>query len=648
MTILLVFLASSAALLLGGTVYSRIMARVLGEDASRTTPAVRINDGRDFVPTATPVVFAHHFASIAGAGPIIGPLLALCFGWLPAVIWIVCGGILIGGVHDYCATLIAIREGGRSLAVVTRNTLGRPAFLLFIFLIIAMLALVTAVFLQISAQALTNVASAAELGLQPGEHILARHEIADASGQTLIRIGGIASTSVIVITLVAPFIGYLYIKRGVNVWLCSLLAVIVCCVSVTIGVRWPVRTSEMIWMWGISGYTLLAAGLPVWLFLQSRDFINVHLLYVGMVLLASAVIGAGLRDVPAGIDYATVAQGSVLTKSWLWPALFITIACGACSGFHSLCAGGTTCKQLRSETAARRVGYWGMLLESFLAICVVCAVTIGLSHARYIEICYPAVGKANVNLGFSLAMGNTLHLGLGISSVWGTIFGMLLLEGFVVTTLDTAVRLNRYLFEEVWATLFARYDVFAQAAAAAAGMTAVAGSGGIPADPSALACPADGLASRTAARPSRGALRALFVGMRTPWFNTILAVALMLWMATQGGVRTIWELFASGNQLLAGMGLAVASIWLLHRGRRTLYTLLPSAFMLITTLTMLVKLLVGKYIPNASTMPALLAADVVLLVLSAGLLFHILRALVRRRPLCSPAASNAGMADARS
>jgi carbon starvation protein len=628
MMLLVIFLACVAALLLGGRLYSRVLARVLGEDPCRPTPAVRFDDGRDFVPTPTPIVFAHHFASIAGAGPIVGPLLAMCFGWLPALIWIVAGGVLIGGVHDYCATLIAMREGGRSLAVVTRRALGRPAFLMFTFLIIAMLGLVTAVFLQISAQALTNVASAAELSLTPGQHALARHEFVE-NGQTQIRIGGIASTSVIVITVCAPLIGWLYIRRGVNPWICSVLAVLICCVSVALGIRLPVRADTNVWMWGIAAYTLLAAGLPVWLFLQSRDFINVHLLYAGLALMFASVVGAGLRGVPVNFQAATIADGAARTGGWLWPALFITIACGACSGFHSLCAGGTTCKQLRTETAARRVGYWAMLLESFLAVCVVCAVIIGLTPGRYLDICYPVGGKGNVNLGFALAMGNASNLGTGLSAAWGTIFGMLLLEGFVVTTLDTAVRLNRYLFEEAWASLFACYDVFVEAAARfAPGTPPAAGSGGIPPDSSAMEYPAGDLAPRMVLA-THGLKRAVLTLLRLPWFNTFLAVALMLWMASQGGILTIWQLFASGNQLLAGFGLAIASIWLLQRRRPTPYTLVPAVFMLVTTLTMLVKLLFQKYLPNASTMTALLVTDLALLALSAGLLYHVARTLVR-------------------
>lgn len=627
MEILLIVLGSAAVLVLGGGIYSRFLARCFGEDANRPTPAVRFNDGVDFVPTPTPVVFAHHFASIAGAGPIIGPLLGVVFGWLPAVLWIVCGGVLIGAAHDYAATLIAMREGGRSLAVVARRTLGRTAFLLYLFLIIALLTLVTAMFLKISALALTNVASAAELGVADRGDVLAKHRFTH-EGVEFVRIGGIASTSVIVITLLAPLIGWLYTKRRVNVWLCSLAALAICGVSVSIGVVAPVRADLTVWMWLVGAYTLAAAGLPVWLFLQSRDFINVHLLYGGMLLMAVALISAGLRGAPMHLEATAVLRGQELQHDWVWPALFITIACGACSGFHSLCAGGTTCKQLRSERGARHVGYWAMLLESFLAVCVVAAVGVGLSPARYTEIVYPSAGGANLNLGFSLALGNTLHAGLGLTPLAGTIFGMLLLEGFVLTTLDTAVRLNRYLYQEAWAAFFERYDVFASdAAPEASGPTALAG--GLPRDSAAVAYPADALGP-AAPIATTGPRRLFLRVLRSAWFNTALSAGLMIFMAFQGGVQAIWAIFASGNQLLAGLGLLLAALWLMQRGKHSIILLLPAAFMLATTLTMLMRLLLFTYLRDPGRFLALLITDVVVLLLTAGLLAHVLRVLLAR------------------
>jgi len=196
MLILLVLLAAGVVLVGGGRFYSRFLARSIGEDASRVTPAVAKADGRDFVPTPTPVVFAHHFASIAGAGPIVGPVIAVIYGWVPAVLWVLGGGVLIGAVHDYLATYMATREGGQSIATIARRMLGKDAFVALTLFLVVMLALVCAAFLNLSATALTSMLPFDRLGL-PSDQTLFRVEAGKAV------IGGIASMSVIIITAVA-------------------------------------------------------------------------------------------------------------------------------------------------------------------------------------------------------------------------------------------------------------------------------------------------------------------------------------------------------------------------------------------------------------------------------------------------------------
>jgi len=206
--ILMLMAGAAAVLLLGARLYAPLLGRVLGERRDRPTPAVLRNDGRDFVPTPTPVVFAHHYASIAGAGPIVGPVLAIYYGWGPALLWILIGGVFLGAAHDYLATHIAIREGGRNIAVVTRRYLGGAAFAMMLILLVAMLALVCAAFLDLSARALTSMVPAELLKL-PADQTLFRTDA--ATGKVVI--GGIASTSVVVITAFSPLLGFLYIKR---------------------------------------------------------------------------------------------------------------------------------------------------------------------------------------------------------------------------------------------------------------------------------------------------------------------------------------------------------------------------------------------------------------------------------------------------
>jgi carbon starvation protein len=600
MSILLILLAAGGLLLLGGRFYARVIARTLGEQPDRATPAVTLNDGRDYVPTRTSVVFAHHYASIAGAGPIVGPVIALYYGWLPALLWIVLGGIFLGAVHDFVSTHIAMREGGKNLAVITRRYIGRTAFLLMLLLLVAILALICAAFLDLSAKALTSQVPLAALGLTAEQNFF---RTVDSGGESMAVIGGIASTSVVVITLFSPLIGWLYLKRNAATWACSMLALAICAASIAIGFALPMQLSPTGWKLLIAGYVLISAGLPVWLFLQSRDFINVHLLYFGVIFLIAAVVTAAIQGggafaqpdaIPAlNITTATQAIGP------MWPILFITIACGAVSGFHALCATGTTCKQLKTEPDARRVGFYGMLLESFFAACVVCCLLVGLSLSSYAAHTHPQAPHqaGNPVLTFALGVGHTAGLGFGLPLAFGVVGAMLLLEGFLVTTLDTAIRLTRYTIEEGWATLFGRYDVFANAKKTAP--------------------------AKEAATPTQGLQRLALRTLQQYWVNSGLAVALMLILA-QLGYSSIWGVFGASNQVLAALALLVATGWLLARGSNVIYTLLPATFMLLTATSALVYTIMQEFKPPApgaapSPDPILLTAAGVVLATTLGL-----------------------------
>jgi len=643
MSVLLVLLTSLAVLGGGGWMYSRFLARTVGEDPARLTPAVGRNDGRDYVPTPTAVVFSHHFAAIAGAGPIVGPVIAVIYGWFPAVVWVVVGGVTIGAVHDYLATYIATREGGHSVATIARRLIGNDAFVALTLFLIVMLALVCAAFLNLSAAALTSRLPFTRLDLP--------------TGQTLFRveggkvvIGGIASMSVIIITVAAPLVGWMYIKRRIRVRYCSLVAIVVCAASILFGLYFPVAFPEQmtlagisvkgihIWMFLLSVYVLVAAGTPVWIFLQSRDFINAHILYAGVVGLLLTLLAGGARGAGVGdpLPAFNVQQGSAANGP-IWPTLFILIACGAVSGFHSLCAGGTTCKQITSERAARSIGYFAMLLESFVAVCVIATMMMGTARKDYLSDVYPKLGgfagEPNAVLGFAMAVGNCAHLALGAPVALGALAGMVLLEGFLVTTLDAAVRLTRYLIEEVWRTLFGRYDVFAEPVAAAErrqwGQTepVPAGADGIPVIPEvSMSPPAPALPIATT-----GLRRTALKFLRHYWVNSGLAVAVTLAFAMTGGQRALWEVFATANQLLAAMVLALAALWLLRHGRSTWFAVVPALFMMATTLTSLVLLLV-KFAADPAKNATLLAADVVLLLITAYLLAAGIRARKRLSP----------------
>ena len=633
MGVLWIMLVAAVVLLLAARFYAPLIGRVLGERADRRTPAEVFNDGRDYVPTQTPVVFAHHYASIAGAGPIIGPVLAIYYGWGPALVWILVGGVFLGAVHDYVATHIAMREGGKNLAVITRRYVGNAAFLMMLVLLVALLVLVCAAFLDLSARALTSVVALSALQLSPDQTLFRT-----LNGEAVI--GGIASTSVVVITAFSPLLGFLYLKRKMPVWQCSLLAVCICAVSIMIGILLPMSVTPNTWKLLISGYVLISAGLPVWLFLQSRDFINVHLLYIGIAFLIVAVLAAAVRGggevaLPTAIPLNNWANGSAKLGPG-WPVLFVVIACGAVSGFHSLCASGTTCKQLRNEPAARRVGYFGMLLESFLAVCVVCCLIVGLSMDSYVGYCHPEVGKGNPILTFAVSVGHTAHVGLGMPIAWGTLGAMLLLEGFLVTTLDTAIRLTRYMIEEGWATLFGKYDVFAGTAMPEEATQELAGTGGLSADnPIAYA----GRPVPPIAPPpitTAGPLRWLLMTLRQYWVNSGTAVALMLLVAYFGYAK-VWPLFGSVNQLLAALTLVLATCWLISHRRPIWYTLLPALFMLATSLTMLIRKLVYNFLPDWPNSASLTIITLIVLAVTVGILVNAVMRWARPpSPVASP------------
>ena len=582
MNVLVILAVAVAAFALASRFYSRYIARVLGEDPKNPTPAITCYDGRDYVPTKPYIVFAHHFSAIAGAGPILGPTMAILYGFVPAWLWVVFGGIFIGAVHDFTALFVSIREGGKSMAEVARKTLGNAGFNLFIGFTIVMIVLVTSSFLSATSISLTSLWPLSKLGTTEGQTFL-RTVVKD--GVVLGRIGGIASMSVIIITLTSPALGWLLYKKGIKTITAYLIAASICLFSILFGIAYPVTLGPMTWMVIISIYVLIAAGVPVWIILQPRDLINVQILYGGIILLVVSMFSSGLGGLKVTMPSFNLAEG-VQHLGLIWPMMFCTIACGAISGFHSLVAGGTTCKQLSKETDARRVGYNAMLLESVLAVCVLLALGAAMNFADYKSVVWPTdpAVKSNPILGFSLAAGHLFHQALGIPVALGSVFGILLVEGFVVTTLDAAVRLNRYLFEELWAILFK--------------------------DTPRL--------------------------MRHYWFNAALSVALMWMLAYSNAFSSLWPIFGTANQLLAALALLAVSAWLLIRKKKNFFTLIPAVFMILTTVASLI-ILLGNYYRSKNYV--LMAADVLLMALSVGVVWLVLKTFLKPKQRAVPGAA---------
>lgn len=573
MSVLLYLCLALAAFGIAMRVYGSFLAKQVGEDDARPTPAHVKEDGRDYVPTKKYVLFAHHFSAIAGAGPILGPTVAVLYGFVPAWLWVVFGGIFIGAVHDFMTLFICMREGGRSLAEVANKTLGKFGFALFILFTIIMLVLVTSSFLSAVSMSLTSLWPLDNLGLKEGQTLL---KTVVQDGVVKGRIGGIASTSVLIITLLSPFLGWLLYKRKTNVVTAYVTASIICIGSIVAGIYYPIVLPAHVWTVVISIYVLIAAGIPVWVILQPRDFINVQILYAGIVMLVLALVIAGGSGATFSMPAFNLEEG-VKTLGLVWPMMFILIACGAISGFHSLVAGGTTSKQVNTETDVRRIGFNAMLLESLLAVCVLLAVCIGLNFADYKDLVYPsaATAKSNPILAFSLSVGHLVNRSLGIPVDLGTVFGILLVEGFVITTLDAAVRLNRYLFEELWAMIFK--------------------------NPPAL--------------------------LRNHWVNSGIAVALMWVLAATNAFSTLWPIFGAANQLLAALGLITVTVWLIVRGKKYFFAMAPAIFMMTTTLASLV-ILLGKYLRESNIVLAVTA--IILLALSAGVILLVVKKVILR------------------
>jgi len=562
--ILYLFLVAIFCFFIGYRFYARFVASRMGEDPEHVTPAVDQNDGVDYVPTRTPVLFAHHYATIAGAGPIIGPTLGILYGVGPAWLWIVIGGIFFGAVHDFSALFASIRERGCSMAEIARKALGETGFLMFIIFTSIMLLLVTSAFLSLTAISLTSIWPIEKLGLEHGQTLL-QTKVVD--GQEMGIIGGIASTSVIIITAIAPLLGFLIFKKSIKTWLAFTLALIVCFVSIYVGFLLPVQISGIAWMIILSIYVLFAAGLPVWVILQPRDFINVQILYAGLGVIMLAVVVGGINGLSTQMPLFNLSAGS-RHMGPVWPILFIIIACGAISGFHALVAGGTSSKQLARESDAKKVGYGAMILESILAILVILAIASSLKMSDYLAIAWPADGTGNPILAFAVSTGRLVHYSLGIPAAPGSIIGILMVEGFVVTTLDSAVRLNRYIFEEFWRRIFKDVPAIC----------------------------------------------------KKFWFNSGLAVILMFALAVSNGYKLIWPVFGASNQLLAALTLIAVTVWLNMAGKKSWFTLIPAVIMVVTTIAALLYYLFARYIPTFNVV--LIITDLILLILSVGVIIQ--------------------------
>jgi len=499
---------SSVALLLGALlwlvlayrVWGRHVARRLVEpDDARPPPSTTQNDGVDFYPSAPPLLFGHHFSSIAGAGPIIGPVIAVAvFGWGGTLIWILLGVVFIGAVHDYLSLMLSVRNGARSTADVAADVVGRRARTLFLVFVWLTLVLIIAVF-------------------------------ADAVTRTVLAEPQIVVPTLGLIPLAMVF-GLLVNKLRWPLLPATLGAALLGAALFWAGFQWPVElgggdAARWTWIAVFLAYAVLAASIPVWVLLQPRDYLSSWILFGGMGLgIAGLLVGRPELEAPAFQTAYSPGGGPI------WPMLFILVACGAVSGFHTLVASGTTARQLRRESDGLPVAFGSMLAEGALAVLVLVCMAAGISAADLDGRTLGALVQQQGAIGaFGLGYGGATAPLVGAQV--GKVIGVVMVNAFVLTTLDTSVRLAR----------FATVELFGE----------------------------------------RLPL------LRNRWLASAVVVGLAAALLVSGSSTAIWPVFGAANQLMAALALIVITAWLLSRGKPALYTLLPCAFMLVTTIAAL-------------------------------------------------------------
>ena len=517
----LVLIAGIAILVIAYLTYGKWLAKQWGIDPSRTTPSHTEEDGVDYVPAKAPVLMGHHFSSIAGAGPINGPIQAAVFGWVPVFLWVLIGGIFFGAVHDFGALFASIRNKGQSIGEVIASTMGAKAKKLFIIFSYLTLILVVAAFASIVAN--TFMATYTEGG--------AVDYTASAANATTAMIS-------LLFILIAIAFGFLVYRRNASLAVSTVIGVAAIVVCMVIGLNWhPIYLSNRAWMIIVGIYILAASVAPVWILLQPRDYLSSFLLYFMMIVAVVGIIGCGLTggaqmDIPAFTGFQDTLAPTGASLGYMFPALFVTIACGAISGFHSLVGSGTTAKQLNNEKDAQPIAYGGMLIECALAIISLCAV--GYIWANYAsgETVTPTVVFAT---GISKMLGTIPGLG-GTEKISYTLL-VLTVSVFCLTSLDTATRLARYMFQEFW------------------------------------------LEPGQTHKDATGYKKTL----TNPFVATLITVVLGIGLGLTG-YANIWPLFGAANQLLAALGLLAVATWLGQAGKSNKMFLFPMAFMNIVTI----------------------------------------------------------------
>ncbi len=476
--------------------YGSFITKRFEVNNTKETPSHTMYDGVDYCPAKAPVLLGHHFASIAGAGPIVGPVIAAGFGWLPVYLWVVFGAIFIGGVHDYSSIIASVRHQSKSIGFIIQSYLGVNGKKLFLIFSWATLILVIAVFTIIVADTFTHIPS--------------------------------AGTSSILFILLAILFGITIYRLKVPLWIATIVGVILLFLSIPAGNLFPIQLDNLTWQLILFVYIFTASVTPVWILLQPRDYLNSFFLYA---LMAGGFIG--IFFAAPSINLPAFATFSLDKVGYLFPALFVTVACGAISGFHSLVASGTTAKQLNKETDGRIVGYGGMLIEGLLAVLSLIAVA-SMVNKEFLDL---LVSKGPV-AAFSLGVGRFINAipVLNISIPLAQSFTALAVSAFALTSLDTATRLARFMFQEFF--------------------------------------------------EGKGQPEKKFI-LQNRFIATGITIVFGAALTFSGQTMSIWPVFGSANQLLAALALLALSVWVANLKKGFMFVLIPMIFMFSVTLTAL-------------------------------------------------------------
>lgn len=537
---IILILVSGSFFLIMYRLYGTFVARRLGINDEKETPSHTMYDGVDYVPAKSPILLGHHFASIAGVGPIVGPVIAAGFGWLPVFIWVLFGAPFIGGVHDFTTIVASVRHKAKSIGQIIEAYIGITGKKLFLIFAWATLVLVIAVFSIIVADTFVSIPS--------------------------------AGTSSLLFILLAVLFGFAINKLRVPLWAGTVVGVILLFLSIYAGIEFPLILTKSDWLIILFVYVFIASVTPVWILLQPRDYLNSYFLYI---LLIAGVIGlffaTPILKLPAFETFTLDKVG------FLFPALFVTVACGAVSGFHSIVASGTTSKQLNKESDGKLIGYGGMLIEGILAVLALIAVS-SFSSSNYLEL---LTTKGPVT-AFSMGVAGFIESIplLSISANTATIFVALAVAAFALTTLDTTTRLGRYVFQEFFEM------------------------------------------KENPEKSNLGTNR--FVA-------TTVTVAAGVALTFSGQTMSIWPVFGSANQLLAALALLAITVWLSQLKKKYIFTLIPMVFMFSFTLTALLMLFYNNLFVHPHYILSLVSLT--LFLLAAVLGFKAYQVLIKSKSL---------------